>query len=458
MKKIFYILLALSIISWKKEKVTDYIVFSGKIDNKITDHIIISSSNSDYKDTIKVAADGSYSDTLRIDNGYHLISHGKIFMRAYFETGTPLSINFDSKNFRETLKFSEKGALTNNYLLKKAKTDQQLIGDRNAYDNLDEVAFKTKAAQIKTTLIQLLDSTPNLSANYKEKEKRNINYEYISKLLGFEKSYAYVSKNPDFKVSDGFLPDLSQFDYNNGTDYLFSASYKRIVKSHYKDKASKNLKLKDSKEDIAYLKTVSAISDDTIKNALLFDEAKQGINYTGDLENYYNIFMNASSNQNEKNKITESYTVLKTTTKGKPSPKFVNYENNAGGKTSLDDLKGKYVYIDVWATWCAPCRKEIPFLKEVEKSYHGKNIEFVSISIDKKKDHDKWKKMIVDQALGGIQLLADTDWKSQFVQDYLIQGIPHFILLDPNGNIVTPNAPRPSDKELITLLNGLKIQ
>ena len=457
MKKIFYILLALSIISWKKEKPIDYIVFSGKIDNKISENIVISSSNTDYKDTIKVAADGSYSDTLRIDNGYHLISHGKIFMRAYFEVGTPLSINFDSNKFRETLNFAEKGALVNNYLLKKAKTEQEQIGDRNAYNALDEAAFKTKAEQIKTTLLQLIESTPDLSANYKEKEKRNINYEYISKLQSFEKSYAYATKNPDFVVSGGFLPNLSQFDYNKGEDYLFSSSYKRIVKAYYKNKASLDPKLKDKKEDIAYLKTISEISDQTIKNSLLFDEARQGINYTSDLENYYTIFMKASTNQIEKNKITESYTILKTTITGKPSPKFVGYENNAGGKTSLDDLKGKYIYIDVWATWCAPCRKEIPFLKEVEKAYHGKNIEFVSLSIDKQADHDKWKKMIVDQALGGIQLLADKDWKSQFVQDYLIQGIPHFILLDPNGNIVSPNAPRPSDKELITLFNRLKL-
>lgn len=143
--------------------------------------------------------------------------------------------------------------------------------------------------------------------------------------------------------------------------------------------------------------------------------------------------------------------------KGEVSPKFVNYENNNGEKTSLDDLEGKYVYIDVWATWCGPCKAEIPFLKEVEKAYHGKNIEFVSISIDAAKDHDKWKAMIIEKELGGIQLFADGDWKSQFVQDYKISGIPRFILVDPQGNIVSADAPRPSSEELITLFNDLKI-
>ena len=143
--------------------------------------------------------------------------------------------------------------------------------------------------------------------------------------------------------------------------------------------------------------------------------------------------------------------------KGKESPKFVDYENFKGGTTSLVDLKGKYVYVDVWATWCGPCKREIPFLKEVEKAYHGKNIEFVSISVDKAKDHDAWKQMVEEKELGGVQLYADKDWQSDFVQGYKINGIPRFILIDPAGNIVSADAPRPSSEGLIALFNELKI-
>ncbi|MUU77280.1 TlpA family protein disulfide reductase [Winogradskyella endarachnes] len=149
--------------------------------------------------------------------------------------------------------------------------------------------------------------------------------------------------------------------------------------------------------------------------------------------------------------------------KGGPSPDFINYENNAGGNTSLSDFKGKYVYIDIWATWCGPCIKEIPSLKKVEEQFHDKNIEFVSISVDNGRGYKSdaaaaykgWKKMIVDKDLGGVQLLADKAFSSDFMKSYQVTSIPRFILIDPNGNIVSADAPRPSNPALTKLLNEL---
>lgn len=142
---------------------------------------------------------------------------------------------------------------------------------------------------------------------------------------------------------------------------------------------------------------------------------------------------------------------------GKPSPDFKDYINYKGGTSSLDDFKGKYVYIDVWATWCVPCIYEIPFLKKVEKEFEGKNITFLSISADNLKDEGKWRKMIKEKDLHGVQLLADKAIESQFLVDYYIYGIPRFILLDPEGNVVNYDAPRPSMPELTELLNTLNL-
>ncbi len=136
------------------------------------------------------------------------------------------------------------------------------------------------------------------------------------------------------------------------------------------------------------------------------------------------------------------------------SPLF-DYENAKGGKTKLEDLRGKYVYIDVWATWCGPCRAEIPFLKKAEEKYHGKNIEFVSISVDVAKDHEKWATFVKDKQLGGTQLFADNNWNSSFIKAFAIESIPRFILIDPKGKIVDADALRPSNPALLTLLDEL---
>lgn len=148
-----------------------------------------------------------------------------------------------------------------------------------------------------------------------------------------------------------------------------------------------------------------------------------------------------------------NFTALK---KGQPSPKF-SYPDINGKNVSLDDLKGKYVYVDVWATWCGPCKREIPFLKELDEQYKGKDLAIVSLSIDKMENKDKWQKMIQDQNLQGIQIMADKDWNSDFVTSYNITGIPRFILIDPEGNIYDANAPRPSDPRLKELLSSLSI-
>ena len=139
---------------------------------------------------------------------------------------------------------------------------------------------------------------------------------------------------------------------------------------------------------------------------------------------------------------------------GSVAPTF-NYENVAGDKTKLEDLRGKYVYIDVWATWCGPCRGEIPSLARVEEKYKGKNIAFVSISVDEDKDHDKWKKFVSDKQLGGIQLFADKNWNSEFITAFGINSIPRFILIDPKGIVVNADAPRPSEPILQEKLDSL---
>lgn len=202
------------------------------------------------------------------------------------------------------------------------------------------------------------------------------------------------------------------------------------------------------------LKTVSDPAEQTKLIEGLLTKIETDIKDPAMDENFRSILSQQIQGQRQQMAEMAAQAVKNEKMKGQPSPSFA-YENFKGGTTKLEDFKGKYVYIDVWATWCGPCRQEIPFLQKVEEKYHGKKIEFVSISVDQMKDHEKWKKMVADKSLGGVQLFADKDWSSAFVQAYGINSIPRFLLIGPDGKVIDPDAARPSDPALVEQLDKL---
>lgn len=122
---------------------------------------------------------------------------------------------------------------------------------------------------------------------------------------------------------------------------------------------------------------------------------------------------------------------------------------------SFSDFKGKYVYIDLWATWCGPCKVEIPHMKKIEEDYHGKNVVFISLSLDAPKDIQKWKDYVKKNELKGIQIMADNAFKSDVAKNYEVTAIPRFLLFDTKGNIINADALRPSNPELRVQLDKL---
>ncbi len=451
------ILVAIAAISCKNEAPVDYAIISGKILNTEVKELSISSADRKVNKKITVDSEGNFNDTLKkVKAGIFNFYDGKNYENFYIDKGDNLNIDYDAKDFKNTLTYAGVGSEVSNYLLAKNAKVGELMGERNSIYKLEEAAYKTKCNEIKDAEIALISTFQGISEAYKTGEKKDIKYKYLNSLSIYENYHSHYAKKPAFKVSEGFLDEMNDFDYNNENDYLTSSIYKTIVGTYYR-KLARELVESDSLDyGIAAIKIYKEIPNETIKNDLLLSSSGS-LKYAEDMKEFYDLLMATSINEENKKTITESYNKLKAVAAGQPSPKFIDYENNAGGTTSLDDLKGKYVYIDVWATWCGPCIGEIPSLKKVEKKYHDKNIHFLSLSIDKAKDHDKWKKMIVDKELGGIQLLADNAWESKFVQDYQINGIPHFILIDPEGKIVKYSAPRPSSEKLIELFDKLEI-
>lgn len=136
------------------------------------------------------------------------------------------------------------------------------------------------------------------------------------------------------------------------------------------------------------------------------------------------------------------------------SPQLVDL---ASKTFDFSKYKGKVVYVDFWASWCGPCRREFPFSKKMHESLsekEKKNIVFLYISIDD--DPEAWKKAVksleLEQFENGHSMGG---FASEVVQQYKITGIPRYMIIDKNGVIVKPDASRPSNPETITELLDL---
>src|SRR5690606_1294421 len=119
----------------------------------------------------------------------------------------------------------------------------------------------------------------------------------------------------------------------------------------------------------------------------------------------------------------------------------------------LEDNKGKVIYMDFWASWCAPCRALMPASRELHKQY--KDVVFLYLSIDY--DVERWQKSNRDEGLSQnrLSLLAINYPNASFYKELNLRSIPRYLLYDKQGNLVHKNAPNPDSDVIRETLNQL---
>lgn len=453
MKNIFYSLGVVLLLTACAEEIskenTPITVLSGTIENRGDLTVTVYDSDNNAQ-KIEIASDGTFTDTIRIEkaNYYRLVA-GRQNHQLFLMPNSDLNVTLDLASQEETPIFSGTAAKDNEYLAKK---------NSDTYTSDFSTFFAGTEGQFKSRIDSILGARKTMLANSQASEKfieieqTALEIERKGYLKRYPQFHPYYTDDKTYEMSENFLAELEDYDYDNNDYATLYAPYRNLVNAQFNESYSKidstfsNFEL--MVETIGTRKS-SRVKDELLGMAIFFFNANNS-----NVKASRDALLSLATADGIKEKINTKYEKIKNLTPGNASPTF-DYENYKGGKTALADLKGKYVYIDVWATWCGPCIGEIPSLKKVEHDFEGKNVEFVSISIDTPDAYQKWRDMIADKELGGTQLMSDNNWKSEFIKGYAIDGIPRFILLDPEGNIVSSDAKRPSNPGLTEQLEEL---
>jgi len=169
-------------------------------------------------------------------------------------------------------------------------------------------------------------------------------------------------------------------------------------------------------------------------------------------ENHLNIFTAECKNDLYKNAIAEdtNQNSKMLYTAGIDELKPMNEKKFTDIQEVIASNKGEIILLDFWASWCGPCRKKMPFAHKLKQKFNNNKVAFIYISLDE--NSKDWLKASQEEALQNNNFLLLNANNSQFLKQYKIFGIPRFFLLDKDGQVLSDDAPRPSDKVLETLI------
>ena len=370
---------------------------SGQIINPVLDSIKFESTDSTF--TVELTKNGNFTFSFTTDSSLYLnLSHGEI-TSMYVKPGDNIELSLNTDEFDESVNY--KGSEASNFLAKKYLIREQFnFYSKDFYLGTTE-DYNLALKDYKSSILQASNSISDTAFVNKQSNEidREINYFTDSK-------EEFMTSNEADVREFLFEKNLTNEKYNWWTieDTMDIEGFNEIITE--------------------YEKSIKLLIEKLVKG----DESIS--KYLGELKDEIDSKRERKLSIINKPKNGESYIDF-------------TYENTKGEAVSLSSFRGSLVYVDVWATWCGPCKAEIPYLKTLEQDYNEQNIVFLSVSVDTNKD--KWIKMVEEEALGGVQLWAD-GW-SQITKDYAIFGIPRFMLFSEDGKVISIDAPRPSNQE-----------
>lgn len=341
------------------------------------------------------------------------------------------------------LEFKGKHAKLNAYLV---NSENIKVGGGFNLDEADYINFLR--SRVEETIKRMEDQ--GFEESFTQKEKKRIAVKIYTSMVGYPNIKRRTDRN--FQASDTFYKYVNSQLFED-EKMLSIKEYTDFIEYMFRMLATKDLENYNafdySNETLNYV--IANVKNKKIKTHLINFYAYDYLKRNGILEAepITKIFKQYVKDSEKRKIYDETWETWARITPGRLMPEL-NFTDINGQSVSLTSLRGKYIYIDVWATWCKPCIAEIPNLKKMEHRLADKNIVFLSISVDK--DRDAWVKMVKEDNFTGMQ------WHSpsrEFSEELMIVSIPRFILIDPQGKIVEANVSRPDRDETYKLFETL---
>lgn len=468
MKKVLLLAVVVAIIyscGSKNSENSNEVKLSGKITNSKDDKVVISFNFE--SDTITINDKGIFEASFSIDKPcYVKMSNGDHEFVMYLAPGDKISFEANSEDFRNTLIFNDDNAEINNYLAErnqayyKSADGEKAFVYASSYDEFLE-SFNAYFDEYDKQIKKIEEKYGDEYESFIKSESQKLKLIKHSLLTDF----LFHTWDEEIETPDNAFADLSKLESEiiiDNPDLIYVKQYWPFISDILTNKTSAALKDVGKNDcttaewcEFYFTEIDKCFKNDVTVDAVYFYFIKQFVEYYGpqsitEVFNTYKEFSKSSSRIENINAFLAEY---ETIAHGKPSVDWTFKDTN--GKTvSQSEFKGKYIYIDVWASWCSPCRDEIPYLEKLKTKFAGKNIVFVSISVDD--DEELWKQALIEEKAVGIQLYAG-GWSNELCKYYKINSIPRFILIDKDLKIVNSDADRPSGEieQIISNLEGI---